>query len=181
MTRRWIVTALGKDRPGIVAGVTAVLYKLGCNLEDSAMTRLEGEFAIMLIFSSPSKVTAAQLTKAFATLERGLKLAIHMKPLTVQEARKPKPRGNGCLISVYGADHTGIVFRMSDALARAGVNITDVHTHRSTGNTPSLYLMLLEGEVPARLTVASLEARLKPLAKRLGVEVSVRPSEAAVL
>ena len=41
MSNRWIVTALGQDRPGIVAGVTEVLYKLGCNLEDSAMTRLE--------------------------------------------------------------------------------------------------------------------------------------------
>ena len=45
MQERWIVTALGQDRPGIVAGVTKVLYDLGCNLEDSAMTRLEGEFA----------------------------------------------------------------------------------------------------------------------------------------
>ena len=47
MTHRWIVTALGKDRPGIVAGVTKVLYQLGCNLEDSAMTRLECDVPIM--------------------------------------------------------------------------------------------------------------------------------------
>ena len=181
MTHRWIVTALGKDRPGIVAGVTQVLYQLGCNLEDSAMTRLEGEFAIMLIFSSPSKVTQEKLDQAFGGLERRLKLVVHLKPLTAQETRKPQPSGKGSLISVYGADRPGIVFKMSEVLARAHVNITDVHTHRSVGAGPSLYLMLLEVEVPARLSLASLEARLTQLAKRLGVEVSVRPSEAAVL
>ena len=181
MTHRWIVTALGQDRPGIVAGVTQVLYTLGCNLEDSAMTRLEGEFAIMLIFSCPKNVTQEKLSQAFERLGRRLKLAIHLKPLTVQETRKPHTGGNGYLISVYGADRPGIVFQVSETLARIGVNITDVHTHRSVGGAPSLYLMLLEVEVPARLGIASLERRLQPLAKRLGVEVSVRSSEADVL
>ena len=178
---RWIVTALGKDQPGIVAGVTGVLYKLGCNLEDSAMTRLEGEFAIMLIFSGPSKMTQEKLGKAFQGLEHRLKLAIHLKPLTAQETRKPRPRGKNYLFSVYGADRPGIVCKVSEALARTGINITDVHTHRSVGGTPSLYLMLLEVEVPAHLGIASLERQLKQLATRLGVEVSVRPSEAAIL
>ena len=181
MTHRWIVTALGQDRPGIVAGVTQVLYTLGCNLEDSTMTRLEGEFAIMLIFSCPKQVTQEKLSQAFERLERRLKLAIHLKPLTVQETRKPRAGGKDYLISVYGADRPGIVFKVSEALARAGVNITDVHTHRSAGRAPSLYLMLLEVEVPARLGIASLERQLQQLAKRLGVEVSIRSSKADVL
>ncbi len=181
MSKRWIVTALGKDRPGIVAGVTQVLYKLGCNLEDSAMTRLEGEFAIMLIFSSPAKAGDAQLRKAFEPLARRLKLVVHLKPLTTQETSAPHKRGNPYLLSVYGADRSGIVFRVADALARAGVNISDVHTHRSAGKPPYLYLMLLEIEVPARVTMVSLERTLKQLGKRLGVEVSVRPAETAVL
>ena len=181
MTRRWIVTALGKDRPGIVAGVTEVLYKLGCNLEDSAMTRLEGEFAIMLIFSSPAKTSAEKLRESFDRLERQLKLAVHLKPLTAQETGKPRARGSAYHISVYGADHPGIVFAVSKALARIGINITDVHTHRSVGGKPSLYLMLLEVEVPARLGRSSLEQQLKKLGKRLGIEVSVRPTETNVL
>lgn len=34
------MTAFGKDRPGIVADVSQVLYENGCNLEDSTMTLL---------------------------------------------------------------------------------------------------------------------------------------------
>ncbi len=181
MTQRWVVTALGNDRPGIVAGVTKVLYDLGCNLEDSAMTRLEGEFAIMLIFSTPTRVREEPLRKAFNPMAKRLKLAVHLKPLSPQEARSPRVRGRQYLISVYGADKPGIVFRMSDLLARDGVNITDVHTHRSRGDGPSLYAMLLEIEVPGQHPLAALEQRLKRTARRLGVEVSLRPSEAHVL
>ena len=180
MVKRWIVTALGKDRPGIVAGVTKILYQLGCNLEDSAMTRLEGEFAIMLIFSTTA-LSEERLRRAFSPLESRLKLAVHLKPLTKGETSAPKKRGGSCLISVYGADKPGIVYRVAEALSRARVNITDVHTHRSVSRGPSLYLTLLEVEPPATRSVKSLEATLKPVAKRLGVEVSVRPSEPAIL
>ena len=185
MTKRWLVTAFGQDRPGLVAGVTQVLYQLGCNLEDSAMTRLEGEFTIMLICSSPSAFTLERLTRAFAPLQRRLRLVIHVKPLTRRESLAPKRRGRPYLISVYGADRPGIVARISDVLARAGVNITDVHTHRSAAGAgsrePSLYLLILEVELPAKRARSSLESRLKEAAKRLGVEVGLRPSEAVVL
>ena len=181
MTHRWIVTALGKDRPGIVAGVTKILYRLGCNLEDSAMTRLEGEFTIMLIFSAPAKHTEEKLRNAFEPMTRGLKLAVHLRPLTKSETAAPRKRGTAHLISIYGADRPGIVFQVSDALARSGINITDVHTHRSAGSGPSLYLLLLEVEVPPTRSLVSLEELLSRVAKRLGVEVSVRPVEPDVL
>ena len=181
MANRWIVTALGKDRPGIVAGVAEVLYRLGCNLEDSAMTRLESEFAIMLIFSGPPRLTPEALRGAFDPLGRRLRLAVHLKPLSKGETRSPRARGRTYLISVYGADRSGIVFQVSEALARERINITDVHTHRSAGKGPSLYLMLLEVELPPRAAPAGLEQRLKRIATRLGVEVSLRPAEPAVL
>lgn len=185
MTHRWIITALGKDRPGIVAGVTKILYTRGCNLEDSAMTRLEGEFAIMLIFSASSSMNGVALRRAFAPLERRFGLVVHLKGLTPVESRPPRPRGRRCVISVYGADRPGIVFRISAALARARINITDVHTHRSVParrrRGPSLYLLLLEVELPPGRTLPSLERQLKGTATRLGVELSVRPGEPNVL
>jgi len=181
MANRWIVTALGQDRPGIVAGVTKVLYGLRCNLEDSAMTRLAGEFAIMLIFSTPASLREEPLRKAFGPMATRLKLAVHLKPLSRQETRSPRLRGRQYLISVYGADKPGIVFRIAELLARGGVNIIDVHTHRSRGNGPSLYAMLLEIEVPGQRPVAALEQRLKRTARRLGVEITLRPAESAVL
>ena len=183
--RRWIVTALGQDRPGIVAGVTKVLYEAGCNLEDSAMSRLEGEFVIMLIFSSPHPLTHAWLQRAFQAVARRLDLTIHLKPLPQREAASPRQRGRTCVVSVYGADRPGIVFRMTQALAKVRANITDLKTHRSAGRVsrahPSLYLVFLEVEVPAWVSLATVSRVLTQLARSLGVQVSVRKAGAELL
>jgi glycine cleavage system transcriptional repressor len=180
MAQRWIVTALGKDRPGIVAGVTKVLYQLGGNLEDSAMTRLGGEFAIMLIFSAAGQ-DEAKLERAFAQLAKQLQLAVHVKPLTGREVAAPPSKGERYQITVYGGDKPGIVYRVSEALAKAKINILDVHSHRSARGGPSLYLLLLEVELPSGRPLSAIDRQLKQIAKRLGVQVSITPAEADVL
>jgi len=184
MSRTWILTAFGKDRPGIVANVTKMLFELGCNLEDSAMTRLAGEFAIMLIFTAPVRLNDVQLERVFRPLSSRLKLAWHLKILSKAELT-PARGGQPYLISVYGADRPGIVYRVSTLLAQLGINITDVGTHRTTPShrrtTKPLYLMVLEVELPDRRIAGRLEPRLKRLARQLGVEVSCRSAEPHVL
>jgi len=179
----WIATALGKDRPGIVAQVTKILYKLGCNLEDSAMTRLGGEFAIMVAFSSPATVSRAAIERAFKPLAR-LRLVTHLKPLSRDEITAGAA-GSPYLLTVYGADRPGIVYRVSELLAELRVNITDVSTHRTTPSARAasqpLYLMLLELELPKGLATRDVERHLHKLASELGVEVSLRSAEASVL
>jgi len=178
---------LGKDRPGIVASVTKVLFRLGCNLEDSAMTRLGGEFAVMLLFTAPGQLSHTQLDQAFRPLAKHLHLSCHVKDLTKEE-RVSHARGKPYLLSVYGADRAGIVYRVSDLLARSGINITDLSTHRTTGgrrakggSAKPLYLMLLEVELPVRLAPGRLASQLQRLARSLGVEVSLRSADADVL
>ena len=183
--KRWILTASGKDQPGIVAGVTKALYKLGCNLEDSAMTRLGGEFAIILVLSGPSKVTQERLERAIAPLAKTMRLAVHLKSLPSAKTTAARKGQQPYVISVYGADKAGIVYRVSEALAKDGINITDVETRRSeTGSgrkASPLYLLLLEVELPPRVTAAAVEKRLFRVGQQLGVEVSIHSAEAAVL
>ena len=47
MEKKFILTAFSKDRPGIVADISEVIYENGCNLEDSTMTSMLDEFAII--------------------------------------------------------------------------------------------------------------------------------------
>ena len=63
MQKKYIMTAFGKDRPGIVADVTQVLYENGCNLEDTSMSMLSDEFTINLLFSSGSHSIESDLEK----------------------------------------------------------------------------------------------------------------------
>ena len=51
MEQRYVMTAFAKDRPGIIAAVSRLIYETGCNLEDTTMTRLLDEFAMVILFS----------------------------------------------------------------------------------------------------------------------------------
>jgi glycine cleavage system transcriptional repressor len=85
---------------------------------------------------------------------------------------------------VYGADRPGIVYRITELLARRGINVTDVETHRRAvggGRRGVLYLLLLEVELSPRASLRALQEQLGRLAKRLGVGVSLRAVETAVL
>ena len=56
--KKWyMVTLIRKDRPGIVAHVSAALYEGGANLGESSMMRLGGNFSIMMMveFAGRSK------------------------------------------------------------------------------------------------------------------------------
>ena len=50
--RRWfILSAIGTDRPGLVADLAQLIYDCDANLEDSRMTILGNEFAAILLCS----------------------------------------------------------------------------------------------------------------------------------
>ena len=46
-----VISALGKDHPGIVNTLTKTILNHGCNIVDSRMTVLGGEFAIIMLIS----------------------------------------------------------------------------------------------------------------------------------
>lgn len=46
---RLIITTLGADKPGIVAGVSQVLAENNVNIEDISQTILQGYFAMIMI------------------------------------------------------------------------------------------------------------------------------------
>ncbi|MBX9691827.1 MAG: hypothetical protein K2Z81_05540, partial [Cyanobacteria bacterium] len=46
MSTNIVLTGVGRDRVGIVAELSQVLFEFGCNLLDSSMTLLRGEFAV---------------------------------------------------------------------------------------------------------------------------------------
>jgi ACT domain-containing protein len=77
----FLIALFGKDRPGIVAEVSKVLYHLNLNIEDSSMTRLKGEFTIMLIVSSPTERNEEDILSALEEVKDKLGLWVACKRL----------------------------------------------------------------------------------------------------
>lgn len=169
------VTAVGADRPGIVAAVTGVLLAHGGNLEDTAMTRLGGHFAMVLVVEVVED--AAALEAALADAAAPLGLVVTVRPIA--EVADADDVGEPYFVSVHGADRPGIVHRVASVLADHGANIVDLATHQLTTDAGTGYVVLLEVLVPG--DADALRAALEATAADLGVDVTVRADEAEIL
>jgi len=165
--RTYALSAMGADRPGIVASISERLVAHGVNVTDSHMGILRGHFAMTLIVEVADEVTALEADLQAAARELGLE-ALTLAPVAEAAPVSAEPTHT---VTVYGADHTGIVAAVARTLADAGVNVVDLNT-RLTGD---LYVMFLEIAAPDG--VPDLDA----VARAQGVEVSVQPLEADVL
>ena len=85
-------------------------------------------------------------------------------------------------MTVYGADHPGIVHSVASTLADAGVNVVDVATHLvAEEGEQSIYAMMMEVDLPSGLDAERLEAQLRETADRERLDLSVRAVEAEAL
>jgi glycine cleavage system transcriptional repressor len=161
----WL-TAIGRDRPGIVARIARVLLDHGLNMEDSQMRILGGRFAMMLLLrGNPDE---RQVTRDLLEAGRELGLDyIYLHPVEPADTLAPGPTH---VLTVYGADHPGIVAAVAAALAENGVNITDLQT-RLAGD---VYVMFIE---LALLPDADVAGAVEKVGREQGVEVSLRPLE----
>jgi glycine cleavage system transcriptional repressor len=170
------LSAVGRDRPGIVAAVSRVLLEQELNIEDSQMTILRGHFAMTLIVAAPQEVDTGQLRAGLERVRAQLSLdAVSLSEVT--EAGDAEPRASH-IISVYGVDHPGIVHAVSSALAERGWTITDLTT-RLVGDegASALYAMMIEVALPDDVPIAALDDAMKDVAARQGVEITSRPLE----
>lgn len=173
------VTAVGADRPGIAAAVTKILFEHGGNIEDSRMAILGGHFSMMLIVGLPDGTDPRGIEQALQGPARELDLLVSVR--TVTRATAESPAGaEEYVVSVYGADKPGIVFKVSETLAHHGVNITDLATRIVEGDPP-VYVVLMEVVVPGTADTAVIDADLKLVGADLDVDVSFHPLEAETL
>lgn len=165
MHQIWL-TAIGRDRPGIVARIARVLLEHGLNIEDSQMRILGGRFAMMLLLRGDTSEDALVKDLLAAGRELGLDY-IYVHPI---EDAATAPLAPTHMLTVYGGDHPGIVAGVAGALADLGVNITDLQT-RLAGD---VYVMFLELALPPEV---ELDEAIAAVGREQGVEVSLHRLE----
>jgi glycine cleavage system transcriptional repressor len=171
----YAVTAIGRDRPGIVAAISKVLLDVEGNVEDSQMSILRGHFAVMLIVSVPA-VDRSDLEER---LER-VRADLALEAIAVNEVEELAPGGEAThVLSVYGADHPGIVHAVSQALAEREVNVTDLQTRLTGASEAPVYVMIMEVVVPG--DPEELRAAMQRVGEEAGLDVSLRELEAEAL
>lgn len=178
--KKMLITVNGEDQPGIIAKISGLLFARGANLEDISMTLLEGQFAMMMAVSLPSRRTVTSILEALKLLEAS-PWSLHCD-VTVLSARavsrsKHAARSLSHVITAFGKDRTGIVFEVSRALAGLRVNITDLDSRILGKGSKANYAMLLEVDVPSADVLKKLRPLLVRVAKKLKIEIQMKPLE----
>jgi len=177
MTQRFIMTAFGKDRPGIAADVTEVLFENGCNLEDTSMTLLASEFTLILLFTAASPEVVDPISRACRRLEQEKGISAFLRPLEPQEEAPT----NGFFtrsLHVEGLDHSGIVFKVSRCLARNRINIVNLTSRvkASPESGTAMYVMDIQVQVPDGTDMVAIEDELSTVADDLNVDITLSES-----
>ena len=170
------LSAIGRDRPGIVAEVTRALLGHSLNITDSQMAVLSGHFTMMLIVTAPDGTDLDLVHEELERTRERLGLdALSLSPLADANAAAAAPSH---IVTVYGVDHPGIVHAVSARLAAREVNVTDLETRLvGEGGQAGLYAMVLEVALPASMAAEALRAMLEEVGSEQGVDVTVRPLE----
>jgi len=171
-----LITATGHDRPGMVAAISQKLLEANCNIEDATMTRLSGEFAMILVVANPPALSTPALQEQLADLRQSHGLRLSCNDLDdSQQANVLGDAPTRYVLSAYGPDRTGLVARLAGVLASQSANITDLQTRINSGH--SLYVMIFELELPPTLDVENLRSALSNAARELNVELTLRALE----
>jgi len=171
--QHFALTIIGRDRPGIVSQVTEALYILGCNIADSSCSILGGQFAMILIIAHPKIKDKESFGDAFTPLEES-GLSVFLRTLKPGGEKHAKIEGEICMISVYGADKPGIVYRVTRELGERNVNITDLNTKLIGSDEHPVYVMMIEAILPDGIDPEEIEAAMNAIKTEMNVDISLR-------
>ena len=174
MKHWYALSAIGRDRPGIVADLAELIYDCDCNLEDSSMTILGSEFAVLLLLSSTNAEAERLLASGCKRLEWEKRLTVFFRPLDAE----PVPyaahaRARRHTLQATGVDRAGIVAKLARCLADHDVNIVEMSTHsrpEPESGTP-IYTVRVRLDVPSHVDTAALERRLQAGTEELQVDL----------
>jgi len=168
----YMLTLVGRDRPGIVAHVTQALYQGGCNLGEASMMRLGVSFTIMMMVAFEGSAKALQ--NLVQTEADSLDLHVHIDVVEGGLHRHIEP---DVRISVYGADRAGIVAHVTGALSEAGLDILDLDSDVGGTEQAPIYIMHIEGR--ALEGIEALRSALE-IVKAEGVDAQLMPIDTMV-
>lgn len=164
-----VVTVIGKDRPGLVESVSAVIEAHGGSWVESRMSRLAGQFAGILRASVPADRADALAEALEALRSGGLRVAIE------RGFEEAPPEGHVILLDLIGSDRPGIVHKISEALAERGVNVDELNTECDgapwSGDT--LFKAKARLWAPQSLSLDDLRESLEAIAGDLMVDITV--------
>ena len=172
--KKVIVSVLGEDRPGIIAGVSKILFDESCNLENVNQTILQSEFSGIFIAAMPAQKSPEHLQSLLRLKLGALGLHIHVKAMERSETDPAFENSDPFIITTRGPDRKGLVAAITEVIAGHGVNVTNLQALFKGGADPDDNVMIYEVDIPASTDQSRLRSDLRTRAADLDLTISIQ-------
>lgn len=176
MTQLIVLSAIGTDRTGVVQDITEVILACGGNIEESRMTTLGAEFAMLMLVSG-NWHTLAKLEKDLEKLGEGDNLTFAIRKTGEHAARVDRMP---YAVDVVSLDHQGIVFGLANFFAAHDIEIADVATrsYAAAHTGAQMFAVQMAINIPASVHIAQLRDEFLELCDRLNLDAILEPVKA---
>ena len=176
MAQLIVISAIGTDRTGVVQDLTKVVLACGGNIEESRMTTLGSEFAMLLLVSG-NWHTLSRLEQELEKLCEDGALAYSIKKTDV---KPPEEERMPYAVDIVSLDQQGIVFNLANFFASRDIEIADVATrsYAAAHTGAPMFAVQMAVNVPSSIHVAQLREEFLDLCDRLNLDAIIEPVKA---
>jgi glycine cleavage system transcriptional repressor len=165
---RTVLTAIGRDRPGLVEEVSEFLLERGGSIEESRMANLLGQFAIaLLVTGTPEAIDAIVRDVDVLRSATGVDATFTPVDEPAETAAATRYR-----LTAEALDQQGLVHRVADVLRRLAVNIESMETTlRPAPITGSpIFAMTILLSVPEDVAIEAVRSALGPVCEEIDID-----------
>jgi len=168
-----VITALGQDRPGLVASLTEAITQQQCSICESQMSLLGGEFAIIMLVKGQWN-NIAKLEQVLPSLQENLKILIQVKQT---EQRANLKSAIPYCVEVLALDNPGIVHQVTEFFFQRKINIHDMHTEsfNAAHTGTNMFALNMTIEIPTGIHIPGLREDFLEFSDELNLDSLIEP------
>ena len=167
-----VISSIGTDKPGIVNKLAHACSTNLCNIIDSRMTVLGGEFAVIMMVSG-SWDAIAKLEKMLPALSEELELTTTIK----HTQKRSSAPALAYSVSVVALDNPGIVHELAQFFSSRNINIDDLQTgtYSAPHTGTQMFNLSMSIRIPADTHIASLRDEFMDFCDELNLDAIIEP------
>ena len=167
------VSVLAENRPDMLHDIARAVRDCGCNIAESRMTVLGGEFSMLLLVSGNWN-TLTKLENQLPKLGKRLGLTLSARRT---EERAPRHDLIPYAIDVVCLDQPGIVFNLANFFAERNIGVADLVTraYPAEHTGAPMFSVQMAVNIPTDLHIGTLREEFMEFCDRLNLDAILEP------
>jgi len=168
-----VISAIGEDKPGIINALSQAATECGCNILDTRMTVLGGEFALLMMLSGQSQNIEA-VSSTLPPVADKFSLTTILKRT---QPRTPKQPSRPYRVEVVALDHPGIVREIAGFFSNRDINIEEMETgaYAAAHTGTPMFSLEMTVNIPANAAIAGLKDAFIAFCDERNLDATIEP------